>query len=67
MQDNSYKNIVFLSKLKVLHVLRNRKYSKIMPCTSHARHPYIGIEGIGTTCIISCRQSSSWAVRGCGG
>jgi hypothetical protein len=28
MQDNSYKNIVFLSKLEVLHALRNRKYSK---------------------------------------
>jgi hypothetical protein len=27
MQDNSYKNIVFLSKLEVLHALRNRKYS----------------------------------------
>lgn len=32
MQDNSYKNIVFLSKLKVLYALRNWKYSKIMPC-----------------------------------
>ena len=28
MQDDSYKNIVFLSKLAVLHALSNRKYSK---------------------------------------